>query len=363
MSLFKRPRVLLIAELADADMVSVPLVGWSHSQALAKVADVHIVTQIRHRNSFLKQGLIEGKDFTAIDSEAIARPLNKLGEFLSGGDNKGWTTKMAVSLPSYYYFEHLVWKKLKQKLRNGEFDLVHRLTPLTPSKPSIIVNKCHKYNIPFIWGPISGGLPWPKGFDSHRKKEREWLSSIRDVYKLLPGYHASRKKASALVIASKNTWEQIPDKYLDKCIYLPENAIDPTRFSAKKKDSKLMSAPVRLVFVGRLVPLKCVDILLESTAKLVKSGQVTIDIVGDGPEMSKLKSIVDESFLHQGVTFHGNVPHKDVQNKPTSKWSDFNAVSGVKVALAKNGKIKIELDDKKLSKEKLNKIYKLLEST
>lgn len=63
------------------------------------------------------------------------------------------------------------------------------------------------------------------------------------------------------------------------------------------------------------------------------------------------------------IDFLESLSHKDSPIKPTSKWSDFNAVSGVKVALAKNGKIKIELDDKKLSKEKLNKIYKLLEST
>jgi len=314
MNIEKRPRVLLIAELADADMVSVPLVGWSHSQALSKVADVHIVTQIRHRNSFLNQGLIEGVDFTAIDSEAIARPLHKFGELLSGGSNKGWTTKMAVSLPSYYYFEYLLWKKLKSRLLSGEFDLVHRLTPLTPSKPSIIVNKCYKYSIPFIWGPISGGLPWPAGFNTERKKENEWLSSIRDVYKLFPGYRASRKKASALIIASINTWNQIPTKYRDKCIYLPENAIDPKRFSAEKDKSKLITAPIKLVFVGRLVPLKCVDILLEATSELVKMGKVTIDIIGDGPEMSKLRSIADDFNLQHGVKFHGNIPHIQVQD-------------------------------------------------
>ena len=63
------PRVLLVAEVADPDGASVPLVGWSHARAIARVTDAHLVTQIRSRDAILRAGLREGREFSVIDSE------------------------------------------------------------------------------------------------------------------------------------------------------------------------------------------------------------------------------------------------------------------------------------------------------
>ena len=53
----RRPRVLLIAEAANPLNVSVSLIGWVHSRALAEVADVHLVTESRNRDAILEAGL------------------------------------------------------------------------------------------------------------------------------------------------------------------------------------------------------------------------------------------------------------------------------------------------------------------
>ena len=110
-----RPRVLLIAEVADPEGASVPLVGWSHARAIARVTDAHLVTQIRSRDAILRAGLREGLEFSVIDSERIARPAWKFIDYVRGGSDKGWTTATAVSVLTNWYFERLVWKRLGRR--------------------------------------------------------------------------------------------------------------------------------------------------------------------------------------------------------------------------------------------------------
>lgn len=306
-------RVLLVAEQCNPEMVSVPLVGWSHSQALAKVTDAHLVTQVRNRDAIRRAGLREGKDFTAIDTEAIEARVFRLASRLRGGTGKAWTLLTAMTSLSYPYFEHLVWKRFGRQIRARKFDVVHRLTPLSPAMPSLLAGRCREAGVPFVIGPLNGGVPWPPGFRGVQRREREWLSAARELHRLVPGYGATRRHASAILIASRITWEQVPETYRRKCIYLPENAVDPARFTRRRM--RRATLPVRAIFVGRLVPLKAMDLFLEAAAPLVRAGKLTVDILGDGPEMIPLKRIVAGQGLEAGVSLPGWVEHAKLQDR------------------------------------------------
>lgn len=304
-------KALLIAEAANPDWVSVPLVGWSLATAIARITPAHIVTHVRNRPAILKAGLAEGQDFTSIDSEAVARPLWRISTILRGKEGVGWTTSTAIAAFAYYYFEALVWKQFGAAISRGDFDVVHRITPLSPTTPSLLAKRCRRAGIPFVVGPLNGGVPWPKGFDSARRKEREWLSYIRSAYKLMPGYRSTLESAAAVIAGSMDTLQQVPQKFHAKCIYLPENAIDPARFSltAKSGSPDQLSA----CFVGRLVPYKGPDMLIEALVPVLRNGSLRLDIIGDGPMMPALRDLIKSERLEASVILHGWIEHARVQ--------------------------------------------------
>jgi glycosyltransferase involved in cell wall biosynthesis len=306
------PRILLLAEACNPQWVSVPLVAWSQYQALSRRAPVHLVTQVRNRPALLEAGLAEERDFTAIDTECVARRANKLAAMFKGGTGKGWTTLTAINALSYPYFERLIWRQFSQRLRSGDFDIVHRVTPLSPTMPSSMAAHCRRLGIPFVLGPLNGGVPWPRQFDAARRREKEWLSYVRDAYRFLPGYHATRRNASAILIASRDTWRQMPRAYRNKCCYLPENAIDPAKFT-KRRDRRA-ARPLRVIFIGRLVPYKGADMLVEAAAPLIRNGDLALQIIGDGPQMPELRSLITRENLDPATILRGWVEHANVQD-------------------------------------------------
>ncbi len=307
-----KPSVLVIAEAANPDWVSVPLVGWSLAAALREVADIHLVTQIRNQTAIKGQGWIEGQDFTAIDTEPVTRPIWRATQALRMGKGGAWTLNTAVNSLVYPYFERLVWNGFGADLKAGRYDIVHRVTPLTPTAVSPIAAKCAAAGVPFMVGPLNGGVPWPPGFEVERRREREWLAPLRSLYKLNPKRGRMLRSTRAILAGSRYTASEVPAQFQDRVIHLPENAIDPARFN--RRAAQDVSGPLRACFIGRMVPYKGPDMLLEAAAGLLAAGRLTLDMVGDGPMRPDLEALAQRLGVSHAVTFHGNVAHDRVQD-------------------------------------------------
>ena len=303
-------KVLLLAESANPELASVPLIGWSLSQALSRQVETHIVTQIRNRDAFLRIGLEEGHHFTAIDNESTVIPLMRLSGALSGGQGLGWTTFAAFSSMAYYTFERKVWSCFRERLAQGEFNLVHRITPLSPTSQSPIAERVARLGIPFIMGPLNGGLPWPRSFRGRKKAERDWLSDLRWLYKLMPYYGSTREFASAILCGSRHTLSEMPAWVGNKCIYLPENGVDLLKFPLKQASTRTV---LQAAFIGRLVPYKGADIFIRSVCDCLRANKLHLHIVGDGPQMPDLRGLAQELNVHSNITFHGWIAHDAVQ--------------------------------------------------
>lgn len=321
-----KPRVLLIAEACNPEWVSVPLEGWSHSAALRDQVDAHLLTHPRNREALTKRGLVESEDFTVIDNEHVARPMYRIASLLRGGKGKGWTTVTALGWPAYWEFERLVWKHFGKQLKEGRYDLVHRLTPLTPTMPSRLATKCKKIGVPFVMGPLNGGVPWPKGYDNRRRAEKEWLSYIRNAYRLLPGYRSTVRDTSAFIVGSNDTLKLMDRRALDRCVYIPENGIEPGRFT--KPRARTAKLPLRCVFLGRLVPYKGADMLIRAAAEFLKRGELNLRIVGEGPQRPELEALIAELGVGDAVELAGWVEHSKVQDVLCD--SDFMALPSIR---------------------------------
>jgi phosphatidylinositol alpha-1,6-mannosyltransferase len=306
-------RALIIAEAANPDWVSVPLVGWSHAEALSRLVDAHIVTQVRNRDAIEAFGWREGVEFTALDSEATARPMWRFAEFGRKRLRLGWTLVTAAQAISYYQFEALVWRRFGERIARGEFDVVHRVTPLSPTIPSTLSARCEAVRVPFVLGPLNGAVPWPKQFRAEQHREGEFLSYVRKAHQLLPAYRSTRESAAAILVGSRAVWNEMQGEYRSKCVYMPENAIDPLRFSRRAAGHS--EGPLRVCFIGRLVPYKGADMLLEAAAPLLKAAKMRLDIIGDGPEMGKLREMTKELEVESSVDLPGWIPHKEVQDR------------------------------------------------
>ncbi|MDY7020536.1 MAG: glycosyl transferase family 1, partial [Cyanobacteriota bacterium] len=147
-------RVLILAEDCNPYWPSLPVVGYKYACSLSKVADVVVATQIRNKPNIEKEGMANA-EVIYFDTERIAAPLYKLSTFLRGGISKGWTLQMAMNYPSYLAFEWSVWQHFRHELKSKKFGVIHRVTPMSPTIPSPLAQWSP---VPFILGPLNGGL-------------------------------------------------------------------------------------------------------------------------------------------------------------------------------------------------------------
>ncbi|HTF83155.1 MAG TPA: glycosyltransferase, partial [Cellvibrio sp.] len=302
-------KVLVLAEAANPEWTSVPLVGWSHTLALSRKVHVHLVTQVRNRAAIERFGWKHGREFTALNTEKVAAPIHKLANLIRGGSKLAWTVSTAFQSLIYPYFEYLCWKTFEKDLRAGKFDIVHRITPVSPTAPSYLAKRLKKIKIPFVVGPMNGGVEWPVQFREVKGKEKEWLTNFRDFYKVLPGYRSMRAASAALIAGSKATLAQLPAYTREKSLLIPENAIDPDRFSIQNQSTYAL--PLKAAFVGRLVPYKGADMAIEAMEPLLLAKKIEYDIYGAGPEENRLRQMVAAKGLTGSVRVHGQVPHTE----------------------------------------------------
>lgn len=305
-----RLRILVLAADANPDSISLALEGYSHSAALAQLHDVTLVARSRNENALKRAGA----PFHAI--EAIRMPwLDRIVDwsirwiFKSNFHSRALTPFL---YPFGLAFEWRVWRRVRKKIVSGEFDAVLRILPANPVLPSLFPFLLRNRSIPFVAGPINGGLPWPQGF-SQSDNQKSWIDNLRNVYHFLPFARSTFRDSAAIIAGSSQTYAEF-STYRDKLFFVPENGVDASVCSDKVRRSE-PGSKLELIFLGALVPYKACDLALRAAAPLLKQDLAHFTIVGDGPERQRLQELTKSLGIETSVSFCGMLPHSEAMRR------------------------------------------------
>jgi glycosyltransferase involved in cell wall biosynthesis len=296
-------RALVLAFDCHPTLPSLPVVTYNVCKELARCLQVTVVSR-RQDDGFSVPGAA-ATDFMNV--EALKRPLDGIADLLRGGRSVGWTTKTAFTYPTYLAFEYAVWRRYRQALASHQFDVVLRLSPMSPVLPSPMARWCP---VPFVVGPVNGGLPFPKQVHGALAREREWLNPLRSLSRYFPYARSSYRAAAAILVGFQHTVDRLPADTRDKMIPFPEIGYDPELFYPL--DPPPPSHRIRFVFVGRLVANKCADVLVEAFARNASLRQHELVLVGDGPERGLIEARIEGHRLQSCVSLVGAKSQQEV---------------------------------------------------
>lgn len=308
-----RLRILVLAPDASPESITGPLLSFRQAEALAQLHDVTLLVRSSREASVRRAKA----PFAAI--EVVRMPyLERIYAwsfrliFKSSYRSQALT---AFNYPFSIAFEWHAWRQLRRRILSGEFDVVLRLLPIVSVLPSPFAFFLRNGPIPFVIGPVNGGLPWPPGF-SQADRQKEWISGLRNLYRFLPFVRSTYGKAAAIIAASSQTYSEFAS-HRGKLFFLPENGVSLSLCSdtvrSPERDCRL-----ELIFVGGLVPYKSCDLGLRAAAPLLRSGLAHFTVVGDGPERSRLEQLTRGLEIEKAVSFCGSVSHPEALQRMRS---------------------------------------------
>jgi len=223
--------------------------------------------------------------------------------------------RTGLGYPFQIAFEWRAWRQLRSRILAGEFDIVLRLVPMSPVLPSPFAFFLRKGPIPFVIGPLNGGLPWPPGFPQ-LDKQKQWTAGLRNLYRFLPFARSTYRHATAIIAASSQTYSEFA-RYRDKLFFVPEPGIGRSLCSGDARRPE-RSAKLELIFVGGLVPRKACDLALRGAAPLLRNDLAHFTVVGDGPERTRVEEITRSLGIEKAVSFCGWISQAEVFSRMRS---------------------------------------------
>lgn len=272
----KKYKILLSAYACEPNRGSEPGVGWNWAIELAKLGhEVWVITRGNNKNNInTENDLLESLPnlhFVYYDFPYFLR----------------FWKKGVLGVHIYYFLWQIGIVKIAKKLDlKINFDLVHHITFVSFHHPSFL----YKLNKTFIYGPIAGGEKTPKQLYGSFPMKYRLVENFKLLYNKLKYFdffqQQAFKKASLIFVTSKDSKMVIPKKYHHKVKIQLAIGID----NVINKSSKVKNDKFKVMFVGRFIYWKGIQLALKAFSKL-KNKNIEFLIVGKGKYVRNLKKI------------------------------------------------------------------------
>lgn len=177
--------------------------------------------------------------------------------------------------------------------KRGRFDVVHVQWPFPHALWGIVVKWV--YGIPLVYT-----------FHGAEILLAERFSFVRLFLKW------ALKYADAITCNSSFTAAKVGKLTTQKVQVIPYGATVETR--THKKAPELEAGPLRLLFVGRLIPRKGLRYLVQALPLIETGQEVILDVVGEGPELAFCVQLADQLGVSDRINFHGIVTDDRLQD-------------------------------------------------
>ncbi len=277
-------KVLIVAEHASAKFGGEAALPLHYFRVMRKMGvDVRLITHDRVKAE-LQETL---KDDLArvhfIKDNALHRLLWRIGKRMPA--RVAYFTTGFASRTITQLMQRRVARGL---IREHGIDIVHQPMPVSPREPSLM----HGLGAPVVIGPLNGNMAYPPGF---RKKSAGWKRRVEGVARafsdILNVVFPGKPRAAAILVANERTREALPAKLRSRAILLVENGVDLSVWEKglATATARAEGGTMHVVFMGRLVDWKAVDLLLLAFDQARGEADISLTILGDGPCGAELR--------------------------------------------------------------------------
>ena len=286
-------RVLLVAPTADPTDVGEAWVAYQWAAHLGRRHDVTLLTYRKRSRPSVVAALPHVRVV-----EWVEPPLLGRAERLN-----------SLMKPGYLAFHVRARRWIRAARARGlVFDVAHQALPVAMRYPSPLRGA----GIPYVMGPVGGSLQAPVAFEGQDTAPRYTALRRLDGWRLRhdPALRTTYAEAACVLGIAPYVAEALTAVPLQRFEVLPETALESLPDPAPRR--RAADAPLRLLFVGRLVRTKGARDAIAALAHL-RDVPLVLDIVGDGFDRLECERTAQDLGVADRVRFLGACGREQVQ--------------------------------------------------